>query len=64
MKHDEFYLGQRVKIYDTDDMCNVYGHVTEIEADRICIKWNDIDHGVWHDKDEFPEIKNGNPEKK
>ena len=61
MKIEEFYFGQRVKMFDKDDNCNVYGHVTDIEPDRVCIKWNDIDHAVWHDKDEFKDIKNGSP---
>jgi hypothetical protein len=61
MTHDQFYVGQRVKMYDEDDECNVYGHVKEIHPDRIVIKWNDLNEPTDHFKGEWPDIKVGNP---
>lgn len=61
MKKDEFIIGQRVKQYDNDEGCFVYGHVQEIKEKSIVIKWGDIIDACEHFEDEFDSIKNGSP---
>jgi hypothetical protein len=61
MKKEDFYSGQRVKIFDKDENCNVYGHVVEIGQKAIYIKWNDIPEPVEHLENEFSQIKDGTP---
>lgn len=64
----DYKVGQRVKMYDTEDKCNVYGHVIEVRPDEILrlssivIKWNDMNDPCEHFPDEFEKIKQGIPE--
>jgi hypothetical protein len=62
MKKEEFYVGQRVKIWDADEHCNTYGHVKEIGDNFIMVKWNDMYDPVRHEEEEFKDIKNGTPQ--
>lgn len=58
-----FTVGQRVKIYDKEECCNVYGHIIEIREKSIIVKWNDLSEPCEHFEtfDDFQEIKSGNP---
>jgi hypothetical protein len=57
----DYYVGQRVKMYDAEDDCNVYGHVVEVTDKSIKVKWNDLYDPCEHFHDEFDKIKNGVP---
>lgn len=63
MEFKDFYIGQRVKIYDKEDACNVYGHVTKLNPDNpsVFVRWNDLSDDVEHHTDEFNDIKPGTP---
>jgi len=61
MTHDQFFVGQRVRIFDEDEGCNVYGHVKAIETERISIQWPDFDAPVWHSRQDWEDIKDGSP---
>lgn len=57
----DFTVGQRVKMHDKEDGCNVYGHVTEVREKSITVKWNDLSEPTEHFADEFDDIKPGVP---
>lgn len=64
---NDFKVGQRVKMFDKEDNCNVYGHVLEVKHDpvpqlsSIVVKWNDLTDPCEHYHDEFENIKDGIP---
>lgn len=62
MSKEEFEVNQRVKIYDDDDHCFVYGHVKGIGENYVVVKWNDLTEVSTHYKDEFGDIKKGTPD--
>lgn len=59
---NDFQVGQRVKMYDREDGCNVYGHVLEVKPNdvkrlqSVVIKWGDINDPCEHYFDEFKDI--------
>lgn len=64
MQRQEFKIGQRVKLWDLQDSCYVYGHVIEIKDNCVSVQWNDLltpaDH-IFGDR-ETDAIKLGIPE--
>lgn len=57
----DFTVGQRVKMYDPEDHCNVYGHIVKIGDKSITVQWNDLIEPCEHFEDEIQQIKNGVP---
>lgn len=65
MTHSEFYVGQRVKQWDTEEGYNCYGRVKEVKEKSVIVDWDDPNWGLMenieHFEDEFATIKDGNP---
>jgi hypothetical protein len=64
---NDFTVGERVKMYDSEDGCNVYGHVVDVKPNQvpklssIVVKWNDLSDLCEHYQEEFEKIKPGLP---
>lgn len=61
----DYYIGQKVKMYDEKNAFNMYGEVREITDKSIKVKWRNV---KWDDSDEreyfadeFDKIKNEAP---
>ena len=57
MKHEEFKVGNRVKMKDPDDGIIYTGTIIEVREKSVIIKWPDLFDPCEHFEEEFGQIK-------
>lgn len=52
-----FTIGQKVKMFDKEDMAMAYGTVVDKTSVTVIIKWDDLNEPCEHQRDEYNYIK-------